>query len=134
MVGGDAVLERVRSAGVLRDIAADRARLLRGRIGSIEEAIVFHRVGDVQVTTPLSTSTRRFGRSIATIRFIRDVQIITGAFTGSAPPERPVPAPRGTKATPRCHSALRTALTCSVVRGITSRSGAFFSIVHPSHS
>ena len=66
--------------------------------------------------------------------FMRDVQIITGALSGRHPPERPVPAPRGTKGMPRRSSAASTPLTCAVVRGSTSRSGALLPIVHPSHS
>ena len=66
--------------------------------------------------------------------FIRDVQIITGALSGRQPPESPVPAPRGTKATPRRSSAASTALTCAVVRGSTSSSGALLAMVQPSHS
>ena len=34
------------------------------------------------------------------MRCMRLVQIMTGAPTGSVPPESPVPAPRGTKAMP----------------------------------
>ena len=71
---------------------------------------------------------------MATMRFIRDVQIITGALSGRHPPESPVPAPRGTKGTARRASAASTPLTCAVVRGSTSRSGALLPIVHPSHS
>ena len=67
------------------------------------------------------------------MRFIFEVQIITGA-SGSAPPESPVPAPRGTNAIPRRWSARSTALTSSVECGMTSRSGALFSMVQPSHS
>jgi hypothetical protein len=67
-------------------------------------------------------------------RFIREVQIITGALIGRAPPDKPVPAPRGTKASLRWWSSFRTALTSAVLRGLTSRSGAVFSIVQPSHS
>ena len=41
----------------------------------------------------------------------------TGRPSGAAPPERPVPAPRGTTARPWV-AAIRThALTCSVVTG-----------------
>ena len=36
MIGGDAVGQRVRPAGVLRDVAADRAGALAGRIGRVE--------------------------------------------------------------------------------------------------
>jgi hypothetical protein len=49
VIGRDAVLERVRAAGVLRDIATDRARLLRRRVGSVEKAVLAHGVGDVEI-------------------------------------------------------------------------------------
>ena len=38
VIGGDAVFERMRAAGVFRDIAADRAGDLRRRIGRVEIA------------------------------------------------------------------------------------------------
>ena len=43
--------------------------------------------------------------------------------TGTAPPERPVPAPRATNGTP-CFSHARTvAITCSLVAGSATASG-----------
>ncbi len=39
VVGRGAVLQRVRSAGVLTDVAADRARELAGRVGRVEEPV-----------------------------------------------------------------------------------------------
>jgi hypothetical protein len=71
---------------------------------------------------------------MASTRFIREVQIITGALIGREPPDKPVPAPRGTKASLCWCSSLRTALTSTVVRGRTNKSGIVFSIVQPSHS
>ena len=52
VVGGHAVLERVRAAGVVGDVAADGARLLAGRIGGVVVAAWGHRVGEVQVDQP----------------------------------------------------------------------------------
>ena len=49
VIGRDAVLERMRTAGILGDIAADGARDLRGRIGRVEKSIRLDRVGDVQI-------------------------------------------------------------------------------------
>ncbi len=39
VVDGEAVLEAVRAAGVLRHVAADRADLLARRIGCVEEPV-----------------------------------------------------------------------------------------------
>ncbi len=39
VVGREAVLEAVRAAGVLGDVAADRAHLLARRVGRVEEAV-----------------------------------------------------------------------------------------------
>ena len=40
----DAVLERARAAGVLRDVAADRACLLAGRVGRVVKAVLRDRL------------------------------------------------------------------------------------------
>ena len=49
MIGGDAVLEAVRTAGVLGDVAADRAgRLARG-VGHVVEPERRHRLGEPRV-------------------------------------------------------------------------------------
>ena len=45
VVGGEAVLEAVRAAGVLRDVAADRADLLAGRVGRVVVAVRARRPG-----------------------------------------------------------------------------------------
>ena len=49
VVGGEAVLEAVRAAGVLRDVAADRADLLARRVGRVVVAVRGRRPGDVEV-------------------------------------------------------------------------------------
>ena len=49
MVDGEAVLEAVRAARVLGDVAADRAHLLRRRIGRVVEAVGGDRARDVEV-------------------------------------------------------------------------------------
>ena len=74
-------------------------------------------------TTPACATMRRFGRSIDSMRFSRLVQIITGAATGSVPPESPVPAPRGTNAIFSSQSSRTTAATSAGVRGSTTSSG-----------
>jgi glycolate oxidase len=52
VVDREAVLEAVRAAGVLRDVAADRAHLLRRRVGRVVEAGVGDRARDVEVGDP----------------------------------------------------------------------------------
>ena len=51
-----------------------------------------------------------------------------------APPERPVPAPRGTKGTPKRRQARTTRATSSVSRGSTTAVGIAPWSVRPSHS
>ena len=48
VVGGDPVLEAVRPARVLGDVAAHRGSLQAGRIGGVVEAVGGERRGDVQ--------------------------------------------------------------------------------------
>ena len=43
VVGGQAVFQAMHAAGILRDVAADRAGDLRGRIGRVVEALVLRR-------------------------------------------------------------------------------------------
>src|SRR5271169_1770409 len=54
--------------------------------------------------------------------------------TGSAPPERPVPAPRATRARPFARASFTTATTSSVEAGRTTREGVTRKLVSPSHS
>ena len=49
VVGGQPVFEAVHAAGVLGDVAADRAGDLRGRVGRIVETLVLDRLGDGEV-------------------------------------------------------------------------------------
>ena len=49
VMGGEAVLQAVRAAGVLGDVAADRADLLARRIGGVEVAVRRDRARDVEV-------------------------------------------------------------------------------------
>src|SRR5664279_5013146 len=54
--------------------------------------------------------------------------------TGSAPPDRPVPAPRGTRARPFSHASFTTATTSAVEAGRTTSPGMTRKLVSPSHS
>ena len=49
VVGGDAVFEAMRAARVHRDVAADGAGELRGRVGRVEEAVGPDRFGDREI-------------------------------------------------------------------------------------
>ena len=49
VVGGEAVLQAMHAAGILRDIAADRAGDLRAGIGRVIEALMLDRLGDAEV-------------------------------------------------------------------------------------
>src|SRR5512139_606583 len=49
MVGRDAIGERVRPTGIVRDVAADGASRLAARIGGVEEAVSSDGFGDVQI-------------------------------------------------------------------------------------
>ena len=49
VVGGQAVLQAMHAAGVLRDVAADRAGDLRGRVGRVVEPLAFHGARDGEI-------------------------------------------------------------------------------------
>ena len=49
VVGGEAVFQAVHAAGILRDVAADRAGDLRAGIGRVVEALVLDGLGDAEV-------------------------------------------------------------------------------------
>ena len=68
---GDALGEAVRPAGVVGDVAADRARLLAARVGREVQAVARRRRGDrSRLSTPGSTHARRAAGSTDRIRFI----------------------------------------------------------------
>ena len=85
------------------------------------------------LTTPGSTNAVRLPASISMIRFIRVRAMTTEPLRGMAPPESPVPAPRGTMLAP-CRFAIRTAaMTSSAEPGTTTAPGIALSI-DPSYS
>src|SRR5690606_22833299 len=49
VVGGEPVFQAVHATGVFRDIAADRAGDLRGRVGRVVEAFLLHGAGDAEI-------------------------------------------------------------------------------------
>ena len=104
VVHGEAVLQAVRAAGVLGDVAADRADLLARRIRRV---VVAERR---DLSRDLEVGDARLDRDAP----IRDVDLEhaiqpsqrddDAAAGGSAPPDSPVPCPRATNGTP----AMRT--------------------------
>ena len=62
-------------------------------------------------------------RASARMRRMREVSTIRHCSTGLAPPERPVPAPRGTKGTPWRAQQRTIAATSAVVSGKATASG-----------
>ncbi|OLT09769.1 hypothetical protein BJF78_06050 [Pseudonocardia sp. CNS-139] len=72
------------------------------------------------LTTPGCTTASRSAGSISTIARIRSVESTTHPSTALAPPDRPVPAPRGTSGR-RCRAQARTtSATSAVLRGRTT--------------
>src|SRR5438093_5276841 len=79
--------------------------------------------------TPGSTSAVWPTASIARIRRRRDVVTTSAQLQAIVPPERPVPAPRGTTATPARDAAFTHAAVSSAVPGTTTAIGGWRS--HP---
>ena len=65
---------------------------------------------------------------------MREHSITTPPSSAIAPPESPVPAPRGTKGTAWARQARTTACTSSRLRGKTTADGRAVWSVSPSHS
>jgi hypothetical protein len=68
------------------------------------------------------------------MRVMREVPMMMPPSTGSAPPERPVPAPRGTIGMPASHASRTQAATSSVEAGRTTIAGRIRMPSSPSHS
>jgi hypothetical protein len=77
---------------------------------------------------------RWLSRSTSRIRFIRERTISTPSSTGSAPPDRPEPAPRATNGTPARAHAATTAATSSALPGRTAAAGIAWYWSSPSDS
>ena len=96
VVGGHAVFQAMHAAGILRDVAADGAGDLRGRIGRVVEALMRDGVLNARLVTPGSTTATRLSKSISRMRLNLAMPSSTPSASGSAPPDSEVPAPRGT--------------------------------------
>ena len=68
------------------------------------------------------------------MRFIRETTISTPSSIGSAPPERPEPAPRATHGTSAFAQAATTCRTSSAVPGSTAAAGVAWYCSRPSDS
>jgi len=100
VVGRHAVFEAVNAAGILRDIAADRAGDLRRRIGRIVEALVLHGLRDGEIGHARFHDRNPVGEiDLADAVEFRHARR-TPSPSGSAPPDSEVPAPRGTTLMP----------------------------------
>src|SRR5690606_22985846 len=75
------------------------------------------------LTTPGCTTASCSRGLIYRMEFIRSSAITTPLSKALAPPDRPVPAPRGTTGTPASAQTRTAAATCSVVVGRTTASG-----------
>ena len=73
--------------------------------------------------TPGSTTAIRATRSIEMMRRSRAVETTIASAHAIVPPERPVPAPRGTMLAPSACAARTTSATSSVVPGRTTADG-----------
>ena len=96
MIGGDAIRQRVRTAGVLRHVAADGAGALAGGIGRVEIAFALDGLRNFEIHDA-GLEHRAF---VCQVDF--DDAVHAGerndhaAGAGIAPPLNPVPAPRPT--------------------------------------
>ena len=86
------------------------------------------------LVTPGWAITRWLGRSTSRMLRIWLSEISTPSSTGSAPPERPEPAPRATKGTPARWHARTTAWTSAVELGSTTAPGVTAYCRRPSDS
>ncbi len=85
-------------------------------------------------TTPGCTTAMRFSASTLRMRFRREHSITTPFSSAIAPPESPVPAPRGTKGTPCARQARTTRATSVLSLGSTTAEGSAPWTVRPSAS
>src|SRR5205807_1548821 len=79
-----------------------------------------------------STTASLLRASILRMRFSRVSTISTASPSASAPPERPVPAPRGTNGMPCAPSSRTTAITSSRLPGSTTTPGTRRCVGSPS--
>jgi hypothetical protein len=125
VVHRQAVFEAVHAAGILGDVAADGAGDLGGRVGRVVQAEGRGRFRNRQIAHARLDHRRARIRSTRTMRFRRAVDITTPSASGWAPPDRPVPAPRGTIGTISSRHTCRIASTCSSLSGSVTIIGSW---------
>ena len=112
VIRGDAVLEAVRAAGVLGDVAADGAGFLARWIGREEEPVAERHLGELEVDDPrLDQRGAVFAVDLEDAVHPRQAMMIPPCC-GTAPPERPVPAPRATTGRPAWRARSTISATC----------------------
>ena len=87
-----------------------------------------------RLVTPGSTVAVQASRSTSLMRFILVSARSTPFFSGRAPPESPVPAPRVTTGTPCSRQTPSTVRTCSTFSGKATAQGVSRIAVRPSVS
>jgi hypothetical protein len=113
----------MRAAGIPRHVAADGAHRLRRRVGCIKYPRAATRWVTCALITPSFTTTCRLAKSTSRMRFMRARLMTIAPAAGSAPPLRPVPAPRLTKGILSRAYSRTTACARPAVRGSTTASG-----------
>ena len=132
VVARDAVLEPAQPAGVLGDVAADRADPLRAGIGRIEQAVPRRRLVDALGDGAGCARSVRLRGSTSRIASICVRQRTRQPGLGTLPPLRPVPDPRVTIGVPLAAASRTHSATCAVVRGKTTADGRTFNAAVPS--
>ena len=113
VVHGQAVFQAMHAARVLRHVAADRAGDLRRRIGRVVEAVRRGGLRDREIAHAGLHARVRASGSMSRMRLKRAITSRMPFSSGSAPPDRPVPAPRATTGTLRAVANFSSACTCS---------------------
>ena len=112
VIAGDAVLQAAQAARVGGHVAADRGPRCAGRVRRVPQSVLGHR----RLAAPRRPGCP--GRSPGP-GSIRDRSRMTQLPTAFAPPDRPVPAPRGTIGAPSSAQARTTCCTSASVRART---------------
>ena len=131
----DAVFQRVRPAGIRRHIAADRAGALARRIGSVVIAGALQSVGQPDVDHARLDD----GIAVAKVDFQNPLHPREHDHHAAADRQAAAGQARSGSARQKRHASCIANLhdlgdIVRVVRGKTTTSGLFFSIVKPSHS
>ena len=125
VIGGDAVFQAMRAAGIHVDVAADHAGELARRIGCVKEALIRHRVGDADI----GHAGLHGGATIGVVDvqdLVHPHQSDNKPHLGQRQPRHPTetsPRRRGTTRTPLAWQKRMIAATSSVVSGRATARG-----------